>query len=67
MRFIVTITLGKTTENYEVEGETPYQVKVEAALQFIRKYKIPGRPYHLLRGGNISIQSKEDKRIKYEI
>jgi len=65
--YIATVTIEKITETYEVKGSTPYQAKIRAALLFIKKYKLPGRPYHLLRNGNISLQSKEDRRIKHEV
>ena len=66
MRYTALVVVEGTREVYEVEGVTPYQARVEAALNFIKKYKLPGRPYHLLRDGCISLQTHEDKRVRYE-
>ena len=67
MRYTALVVVGETQETYEVEGDTPYQARVRAALNFIIKYHLLERPYHLLRDGCISLQTHEDKRIKYKI
>ena len=67
MRYTALVVVEGVRKTYEVEGETPYQARVEAALHFIKEYNLPARPYHLLRGGCISLQTHKDGRVKYEI
>jgi len=66
LKYTAIVVVGKVRETYEVEGVTPYQARVQAALTFIRKYKLPSKPYHLLQAGCIGLQTHRDKRVKYK-
>jgi len=66
MRYTATVVVDQVKEIYEVEGATPYQARVRAALNFIKKYNLPTRPYYLLRDGSISLQTHRDRRVRYK-